>query len=479
MTGNNVRPRLTVLSAEQKAQVHAYALRVLARTGVRVDSPQVRERLRARVGAKGVDGAIVRLPAELVDGAIRAAPHTVDLFDRRGRPAFTLGDGSLRYGVGVTALYCMDPLTDALAPFGRRSLADMTRLAHSLPGYDCISTIGVLQDVPAHRADLYAAVETIANTTKPMVLLVSDEAQFPAVLDLFESLAGDLGAKPYVLPYFNPVTPLVLNLGTTLKMQAALERGLPVIVSSYSMAGTSAPMPPAGALVALLAELLAGLVVTQVLREGAGVVLGMLPNYFDMKTLLNFYDPQSILLNAACAEMMEHYGLPHCGVTGSGTGWGADFIAADTYWMNSLTYSLTRGGLAPFVGDTLGAKVFSPNTVVYVHEIIEQARRVAAGFQLDDETAVLGEIAKAGPGGSFLSAPSTRRAYKSGYYVSGVFPHWTMEKWQAEGAPDAKAVLRERTRQLIADAPAPEDHDEILARGEALIDKETTKLKGV
>jgi len=195
----------------------------------------------------------------------------------------------------------------------------------------------------------------------------------------------------------------------------------------------------------------------------------MLPNYFDMKTMLNFYDPQSILINLACVEMMEHYGLPHCGVTGSGTGWGADFIAADTYWMNCLTYSLTRGGLAPFVGDTLGAKVFSPNTVVYVHEIIEQTQRVARGFQLDDTTAVLGEIARVGPGGSFLAVPSTQRAYKSGYYTSGVFPHWTMEQWQAEGQPEAKAVLRERTRQLIADAAAPDDYDDLLARGQALI----------
>jgi len=206
-----------------------------------------------------------------------------------------------------------------------------------------------------------------------------------------------------------------------------------------------------------------------VMKEGAPVVLGMLPNYFDMKTLLNFYDPQSIVLNIACAEMMAHYHLPHCGVSGSGTGWGADFISADTYWMSLLTYSLTYGGLAPFVGDTLGAKVFSPNTVVYVHEIIDQARRVAEGFQLDDEAAVLAEIARVGPGGSFLTAPSTRRAYKSGYYTSSIFPHWSLEKWQAHGQPEAKALLRQHTQALIDSAPAPDDHAELLAKGEALI----------
>ena len=83
------------------------------------------------------------------------------------------------------------------------------------------------------------------------------------------------------------------------------------------------------------------------MKPGAPIVLGMLPVYFDMKGLQTFYDPQSILLNLACAEIMAHYKLPHCGTSGSGTGWGMDLISADTYWMNTLTFALTKGGLAP------------------------------------------------------------------------------------------------------------------------------------
>lgn len=472
MPNANVRPHLTLLSEGQKQQVHRYALHLLATTGIRVDSPAVVARLSACVGQANVEGNIVRLPPEQVEAALHSAPAAIEVFDRRGRPAFQLGDGTMRFGIGVTALFYMDPLTDALTPFARQQMQSMVRLGAALPHYDVISTVGVVQDVPPALSDLYASLDLIANTTKPLVLLVSDEGQFAPVLDLFQALTGnDLGTRPFVLPYFNPVSPLVMNAGTLDKMQIAIERGLPIIFSNYSMAGTSAPMTPAGTLTLLLAELLAGLTISQVLKAGTPIALGMLPNYFDMKTMLNFYDPQSILLNVACAEMMAHYDVPHCGVTGSGTGWGADFISADTYWMNLLTYSLTHGGLAPFVGDTLGAKVFSPNTVVYVHEIIDQALRLAGGFQLDEATAVLEEIARTGPGGSFLAVPSTRRHYKTGYYTSPLFPHWSLEKWQAEGQPEAKALLRERTRQLIESASPPEDHAALMAQGEALIAK--------
>jgi trimethylamine--corrinoid protein Co-methyltransferase len=188
-----------------------------------------------------------------------------------------------------------------------------------------------------------------------------------------------------------------------------------------------------------------------------------------MKSMVNFYDPQSFLANLACAEMMAYYDLPHCGTSGSGTGWGMDLVAADTYWMSTLTFALTKGGLAPFVGDSLGSKTISPTTVVHVQEIIDQALRFANGFQLDDAQAALDEIGKVGPGGSFLSSPSTLRNYKNGYYVSDVYPRWSMEGWQAEGQPEARRILREKTQTILAELSTPDDYDELIGLGEEFI----------
>jgi len=465
---NNVRPRLTLLSEEQKSQVHHYALTILKHTGIRIDSSGVLRFLEGKLGTTATDG-VLRLPSAVVEEAIHTAPKTIDIFDRRGNHLFKLGDDSLRFGIGVTALFYQDPLTDDPTPFTCRHMQDMVRLGSRLPHYDAISTVGIVQDVPVELTDLYASLEMIANTTKALVLLVSDEYKFPAVLDMFEMLHGDLADKPFVIPYFNPVSPLVVNEGTADKLKAAVERGLPVIYSNYSMAGASTPMTPAGTLALLLAELLAGLTISQLIRPGAPISLGMLPVYFDMKTMTNFYDPQSLLINIACAEMMAHYGLPHTGTSGSGTGWGMDLLAADTYWLNTLTYSMVKGGLAPFIGDTLGSKAISPLTIVHVHEIIDQARRFAAGFQLDNAHAVLDEIDEVRPGGHFLTVPSTLERYKDGYYTSPLYPHWSMEAWQQEGQPAAEKILREQTAELLRTAPAPDDHEELLARGKAFI----------
>lgn len=465
---NNVRPRLTLMNAEQIQEAHGNVLKVLQETGVRVDSPAILQMLESRLGLKSQD-RMIKFPPEVVEEAIKSVPPTIDVYDRRGEHKLKLGENRLSFGVGVTALFYQNPFDEKLDLFTRKNFQDLVRLGSSLKHYDVISTVGIVRDVPEELTDMYGSLEHISNTTKPLVLLVSDENRFPNVMEMFECLHGDLGSRPFIIPYFNPVSPLVMNAGTVDKMKVAIERGLPIIFSNYSMAGASTPLTPAGTLTLLMAELLAGLVISQTIKKGAPILLGMLPVYFDMRTMLNFYDPQSILISVACSEMMKHYGIPHCSTSGSGTGWGMDLIAADTYWMNTLSLLLSHGHLAPFIGDSLGSKSIAPTTVVHVHEIIDQAVRLYNGFQLDDVNSAVEEIAKVGPGKSFLNQPSTLRNYKSGYYVSGVYPRYSMENWQKAGEPPARQVLRERTQELLASAPAPDDHAELMAKGEEFI----------
>jgi len=463
-----VRPQLTVLATEQKEQVHRYSLRLLAEVGLRVDSERARQVFSTGKAVK-VSGDRVAILPDAIDRALETAPHRIDVYNRHGEHAFRLGDGPARFGIGVTNLYYQEPADEMLTPFGRAHMAAGTRLGEVLPAYDCVSTLGILQDIAPGTEDVIGVLEMAANTVKPLVLLISDEGQFVPALDLLAELCGELAARPFAIPYLNPVTPLIINRETGDKLIAAVERGLPVIYSNYSLAGATTPITPAGMLALLNAELLAGLVLSQLVRPGAPVILGSLPAFFDMKAMLDFYDPQTVLLNAACAEMMAYYGIPHAGTSGSGLGSAADLPSAGLHWLNHLTACIGQTGLAPFVGGSLNSKAFSPTAVVLANDIILQARAFAAGFALDDASAVLDEIAAAGPGGSFLGARSTRKRFRDAYYTSSVFPRLSMEKWADLGRPQAAERLKAYTLDLIASARPPADHDDIVARGEAYL----------
>ena len=196
-----------------------------------------------------VDGRTVRIPAELVDWAVKAVPRQIQMYDRRGNPQFCIGGQGDRthFGIGVTALYYQEPETDTPVLFQRKHMQDMVRVGNQLPHYDMVSTVGIVRDVLEHLTDLYGSLEHFANGIKPLVLLCSDEHKFEHVMRMFETLHGrDLGEKPFIMPYFNPVSPLVMNEGTVDKMRIAIERGLPVIISNYSMSGATTPITPAG-----------------------------------------------------------------------------------------------------------------------------------------------------------------------------------------------------------------------------------------
>jgi trimethylamine:corrinoid methyltransferase-like protein len=79
-----VQPKISLLSAELIEQIHAYSLKILATTGVRVDSPQACRLFASRLGSAAVAGDRVRIPPEAVEWALKAAPSTIDIYDRGG-----------------------------------------------------------------------------------------------------------------------------------------------------------------------------------------------------------------------------------------------------------------------------------------------------------------------------------------------------------------------------------------------------------
>jgi trimethylamine--corrinoid protein Co-methyltransferase len=469
----DVLPRISVLTQEQIEQIHAHSLEILSSVGVRVDSARARE-IFVKAGCKSKSDNNVRIPADLVSGALESASSFVDVYNRLGQHVFRLGGSQklqTRFGVGVTNLYYQDPTTDLVEPFTRKHMETCTRLSDSLSYFDLVSTIGILQDISLEVSDLFSTLEMTANTIKPLVVLVSEERRFKPVLDLLEHLIGDLSTHPSIIPYFNPISPLIFNEGTTDEMMTAIERGLPFIFSNYGMSGASTPITAAGTIALQNAELLAGLLFSQLVKEGTPIILGSCPATFDMKAMVNRYTPQSLVLNLACAELMAFYELPHCGTSANGNGWGADLFASDLMWMNHLTSCLGKVGLAPFVGGSFYSVVFSPAIVVYANEVIRKVRIFEQGFSLIDNPAILDEIKSAGPGGNFLTAESTVKNCRNLPQDNVIWPHISLEKWQSRGCPKADDFLRKYTIQLMENMGKPDDHDELIEKGERFIRK--------
>jgi len=254
-----------------------------------------------------------------------------------------------------------------------------------------------------------------------------------------------------------------------MKMEAAINRGLPLIFSNYGMSGATCPITPAGTLALLTAELLAGLVFSQLVKPGSPVILGSLPAAFEMKYAGSFYSPTTMLLNLACSEMMASYNIPHCGTSGSGNGWEADLLAASTLSINHFTSILGAAGMVPFVGGNFDSLVFSPELVVFADDLIHQSRMFADGFSLDDEHVGLSDISTIGPGGNYLMSNLTGKYFRDSQFSSKIWPYLTLDKWKNLGAPKAEKILQDKTLEILNNLVIPNDRDDLIANGETFI----------
>ena len=467
-----VRPTLQLLSEDHIDAIHRYSTRILAETGIRVESKEALE-IFSRSDAVRIEDHVVFIQKEMVDECIDLAPSNIEVFDKQGKHAFHLGQKQgkdTHFGIGVTNTYFQNIESGEVELFTRKHMQEATSLGDLLDNYAMVSTPGVLSDVPVAASDLYASLDMYANTDKPLVLLIAGEGKINSVLDLLSSLHGDLGSRPFCIPYVNPITPLVLNKETSDKMIATLGRGLPLMYSNYGMYGGSTPVKEGGTLALLNAELLAGLVFSQLIRAGSQVILGSLPAAFNMSSMGSYYTPTTYLLNLACAEMMNHYQVPHCGTSGSNNGRGADLPASEDLWINHLSSCLGKIACAPFVGGNLESLAFSPSTVVLSDHIIGEAKKFARGFSLDDESVNLDDIARVGHGGDYFTSEQTLASLDELGKVKALWPPLSLGDWKAQGMPTAAMELTETTLNLYAKArEATRERKELIKEGEHLI----------
>lgn len=469
---SRVIPRLQLLRPEQMSEVHRYSIRILEETGIRVESPEARK-VFEKSDAASISDETVYIKGELINHAIKTVPSNVCIYKKSGDLAFKLGkdQGNETYfGIGVTNIYYQDIENNKLELFTRKHMKHSTRMGDVLENYDMISTIGVPSDVPVETSDLYSTLDIYANTEKPLVLLISGENKINHVLELLSHLHGDVSSSPFCIPYVNLITPLVLNGATTDKMISAINNNLPVIFSNYSMYGGTSPAAPGGTLALLNAELLAGLVFSQLVKEGSKIILGSLPAAFNMSNMSSYYTTYSYMLNLACAEMMYFYEIPHCGTSGSNNGRGADLPASENLWINHLSSCLGKVGCAPFVGGVFESMAFSPAMVVLSDHIIGEARKFTGGFTLNDESVNLDEIKRTGHGGNYFTSEQTLSTLHEKGNRRELWKVQGIEEWEKQNKPGAEDELIELTREIYNRAEkSSEDSQDTISRGEAFI----------
>lgn len=305
---------LNVLTDDECHELHLATLEVLGKTGMFVEDSQAL----TIFGDNGADidkkRRIVRLPAHMVEEAIRTAPPKIVLAGRNPEHDFVMENrrvGFTNFGEGVQIV---DYETGELRKTTKQDVADTARVVDYLDEIDVYLRAVGAHEVPQEVAPLHNAEAFFPNTTKHCFIGPIDGFNVKKLVEMARAIAGGarkLRERPLLSLNTCPVSPLKLVKDACEIIMEGARNNIAVNVLSMAMAGGSTPVNMAGTLVDHNAEVLCGITLGQLTVKGAPMIYGSSSTAMDLRFgTAAVGSPECGMINAAVARLGSYYGLP-------------------------------------------------------------------------------------------------------------------------------------------------------------------------
>jgi trimethylamine--corrinoid protein Co-methyltransferase len=447
---------LQVLSENERAQVHERTLRVLATTGVRVDTAKGRRCLK-EAGAT-VDEAtnVVRFPRALVEEALRLAPKEFVLGARRPGRDLHMNAGECTLCVDGEAIFALDRET------GERRLGTTADWMAATRLIDALDEVGMwwFMVEASDRGDTTADYvqylwDVFGNFSKHVQDAPSTPAEARWLLEVLQIVFGDKESirREHPISFLLcPLSPLVIEGPYTDAYLELAGWDIPVAAMPMPLMGATAPGNLISTTVLGNCDVLAMLCLIQAAAPGTPFIYAPALSVMDPRS--GRYSPGAVenaLLGSAAIEMARYYGLPV-----EGTGGGSECYVPGI----QAGYERAMGALLPLlswpdvlVGPGLlgGSMILSLEQLLIDVEVFRMARRAHRGIMAGTDSWLEDVIDRVGPAGHFLAEASTVEALHGGeWYLSDLGVHGTFEEWEAAGRPTLLEEARERVDHILA-----------------------------
>jgi trimethylamine--corrinoid protein Co-methyltransferase len=230
------------------------------------------------------------------------------------------------------------------------------------------------------------------------------------------------------------------------------------IVSPFIVGGAMAPVTVAGTLTQVLAEILAGVAYSQLVRAGAPVIAGAFVTSIDMNSgAPTFGTPEASHITYGAGQLVRRLGLPY---RSAGAFCGSKLPDAQAAYesANSLTMGLLSGVnfMLHACGWLEGGLVSSYEKFVMDADQLGTLHHLAKGIMVDENGQGMDAIREVGPGGHYLGCAHTQANFKSAFWRTELLDYKPFETWDEEGARDTQALASARVKKLLSDYQAPE-----------------------
>lgn len=452
-------PEYELLGEEGIDLIERNADTILAETGIDFRYAPAIE-LFKQAGAD-IDGERVRFPPGMCRKIIRDS--TPAMFEQKARnPARNVTIGG-RHTV-FAPVYGPPFIRDLDS--GRRyamleDFRNLVKLTYMLPSlHHSGGTVCEPTDLPVNKRHFDMVYSHIKYSDKPFMGSVTHPERAEDTVAMCKILFGEqfVDAHTVVINLINANSPMTFDETMLGASEVYARNNQASIISPFILAGAMSPVTAAGTLAQILAEAMAGMAFTQLVRPGAPVIFGTFASSISMQSgAPTFGTPEpSLVLNGA-ASLARRLGVPF---RSGGSLCGSKIPDAQAAYESANTLLPTMTAGVNFVlhaaGWLEGGLASSYEKLLMDADQLGMMQVFAEGFDLSENGQAMSAIREVGPGAHFLGCEHTQNNFKTAFYRSSIADNNSFEQWQSEGSHDAVQRANKLWKKMLKEYTAPE-----------------------
>jgi trimethylamine--corrinoid protein Co-methyltransferase len=474
----NRMPRYEILSEEAMATLDRGWRRIVSEIGVEFILPEAVE-VFAAAGQKTQD-ATVWLDPDFVMEQVGKVPREFDLQARNPEQSVHVGGDGMAFGSVYGPPFVREG--DLRREATMADFENFCRLSQAFPQLDSAGgTICEPNDRPldSRHLDMVFALQTL--TDKPYMGSVTSGPNAADTIAMTELLLGGREAierMPAVISLINVNSPLRYDDRMLAAMFEYVRAGQPVVITPFLLMGAMSPVSVPATLVQQMAEALAGIALSQLLRPGCPVVFGSFLSNTDMQSgSPSFGTPESAVGLLCTGQIARSFGLPWRsggGLTSSQT---ADAQSAYEAMMTMLpTFLAGANWVMHSAGWLESGLVSCYEKFVIDVEILRMLQEEFTPLEVDEASLAFDAHVEVGQGGHFLGAAHTLERFRDCFYRPLLSSTENFERWNRLGARDAAARAGEIWRATLEAYEQPPLDDGIRAELEDYVTRRRAEL---
>ncbi|KXB04566.1 hypothetical protein AKJ50_02270 [candidate division MSBL1 archaeon SCGC-AAA382A13] len=477
---SNLAGEVKLLDNEDLIKISETAFEILEEGGIKVEDEKALEEFDEGSADVDFDRETVRIPKSLTKKMIRKAPSKIEMFNRNGEKACTLGGKNVNFLPGSATPNLID-LNHEHRKSTIKDQENFARLIDALPSIDIQSGCLTATDAPPKIRDRYRFYPVLKNSTKPIISGVNSEKCIDDIKKMLEVCGlNESPKKPFYACILCPTSPLKMTSVPLAKnLMKCINYDIPIMIVPAPSAGGTSPATIAGTIVQHTAENIASIVLGQIIKPGSRFIFGGAAGIMDMKNaLMSYAAPESMLITCGIAEIGKYLGLPTHGFIGLSDAKTAD---AQAGFEAGLGYTLaSQIGINAVSGPGAIASLSSQSfgKLVLDNELIGEMERITEkGIEVTTETLAKNEILEVGPKGDYLSRKHTRKWFRKEQYMpSEIINRSTREKWEKSGRKTSEQIATEKAKKILEKHKPEKLPENIKEKLDEIMNKTTSKI---